>query len=90
MRQYKIDYMNPSEFINDMVGGIFILIIAVIIIYSLLVIGNRLSPLPGGAAVQNTANNGVLAIVAIFIISGLTGFIKLLQWINESVYHIEF
>lgn len=76
--------MDAQDIVSEMVGGVAFVLITGLVIYSLLVLGNVFSSLPGGAAAQSTTNYGILAMGAIVTISGLVGLIKFMQWVSEA------
>lgn len=76
--------MNAQNVVSDMVDGASLVLIAGVVIYILLVLGNAFSSLPGGAVAQSTTNYGILVIGAIVTISSLVGLIKIAQWVSEA------
>ena len=76
--------MDIEDVFNDMGAGVSLVLIAGILIYILLVLGNAFASLPGGAMAQSTTNYGILAIGAIVTIAGVAGLIKFAQWVSEA------
>ena len=76
--------MDVEDAFNDIAGGAFLVLIAGIFIYILLVLGNAFAPLPGGAMAQSTTNYSILAIGAIVTIAGVAGLIKFAQWVSKA------